>query len=82
MQIRKILSKKHLFTATEGVAFYFSSAESTVIVNGGTFTVKSLVDGEAGTLVINGGTFNVDPSAYVASGKTVTNNGDGTWTVQ
>jgi hypothetical protein len=31
--------------------------------------------------VIKGGTFTVDPSAYVAPGYQVTNNGNGTWTV-
>ena len=61
------------------------SKTALVTVNGGTFTLNSengsLLDGD-GTLIINGGTFNVDPSAYVANGHTVTNNGNGTWTVQ
>ena len=34
------------------------------------------------TVIINGGTFNFDPTEYLADGKTATENGDGTWTVQ
>ena len=60
-----------------------------IIVNGGTFNVAeggSLIEvssGNAGDyLTITGGTFNVDPSAYVdANTYTVTDNGDGKWTV-
>ena len=60
-----------------------------IIVNGGTFNVAeggSLIEvssGNAGDyLTIIGGTFNVDPTAYVdANAYTVTDNGDGTWTV-
>ena len=35
-----------------------------------------------GKIVVTGGTFCQDPSKYVAEGHTVTNNGNGTWTVQ
>ena len=60
-----------------------------IIVTGGTFNVAeggSLIEvssGNAGDyLTITGGTFNVDPTAYVdADAFTVTDNGDGTWTV-
>ena len=60
-----------------------------IIVNGGTFNVAeggSLIEVSSGNasdyLTIIGGTFNVDPSAYVdANTYTVTDNGDGTWTV-
>ena len=60
-----------------------------IIVNGGTFNVAeggSLIEVSSGNasdhLTITGGTFNVDPTAYVdANAYTVTDNGDGTWTV-
>ena len=60
-----------------------------IIVNGGTFNVAeggSLIEVSSGNasdyLTIIGGTFNVDPSAYVdANTYTVTDNGDGKWTV-
>ena len=60
-----------------------------IIVNGGTFNVAeggSLIEVSSGNasdyLTITGGTFNVDPTAYVdADAFTVTDNGDGTWTV-
>ena len=60
-----------------------------IIVNGGTFNVAeggSLIEVSSGNasdyLTITGGTFNVDPTAYVdADTYTVTDNGDGTWTV-
>ena len=60
-----------------------------IIVTGGTFNVSeggSLIEVSSGNasdyLTIIGGTFNVDPSAYVdANTYTVTDNGDGTWTV-
>ena len=60
-----------------------------IIVTGGTFNVAeggSLIEvssGNAGDyLTITGGTFYVDPTAYVDTNThTVTDNGDGTWTV-
>lgn len=60
-----------------------------IIVTGGTFNVAeggSLIEVSSGNasdyLTITGGTFNVDPTAYVdADTYTVTDNGDGTWTV-
>ena len=60
-----------------------------IIVNGGTFNVAeggSLIEVSSGNasdyLTITGGTFNVDPTAYVDTNTyTVTDNGDGTWTV-
>ena len=60
-----------------------------IIVNGGTFNVAeggSLIEVSSGNasdyLTITGGTFNVDPTAYVdTNAYTVTDNGDGTWTV-
>ncbi len=60
-----------------------------IIVTGGTFNVAeggSLIEVSSGNasdyLTITGGTFNVDPTAYVdTNAYTVTDNGDGTWTV-
>lgn len=60
-----------------------------IIVNGGTFNVAEgggLIEVSSGNasdyLTITGGTFNVDPTAYVDTNTyTVTDNGDGTWTV-
>ena len=60
-----------------------------IIVTGGTFNVAeggSLIEVSSGNasdyLTITGGTFNVDPTAYVdINTYTVTDNGDGTWTV-
>ena len=63
-----------------GTAVIYCNA-STFIVNGGTF--EGAIDvNNGGTLIINGGTFTVDPTAWVAEGKTVTANDNGTWTVQ
>ena len=55
--------------------------ESAITVNGGNFTGNIKVSA-ATKLVINGGTFTVDPTAWVSTGKTVVNNGNGTWTVK
>ncbi len=60
-----------------------------IIVTGGTFNVAeggSLIEVSSGNasdyLTITGGTFNVNPTAYVDTNTyTVTDNGDGTWTV-
>ncbi len=52
-----------------------------IYINGGKFTNFSATVNGAAKLVIKGGTFDSDPSAYVAPGYQVTNNGDGTWTV-
>ena len=60
-----------------------------IIVTGGTFNVAeggSLIEVSSGNasdyLTITGGTFHVDPTAYVDTNTyTVTDNGDGTWTV-
>ena len=53
--------------------------DGNIVINGGTFNGGFNVLG--GNIVINGGTFDTDPSAYVAAGKTATDNGNGTWTV-
>lgn len=55
--------------------------ESVITINGGTFEGEIKVS-LATTLVINGGTFTVDPTRWVATGKTVVENADGTWTVK
>ena len=52
-----------------------------IYINGGNFTNFSATVNGAAKLVIKGGTFDTDPSAYVAPGYQVTNNGDGTYTV-
>ena len=51
-----------------------------VVINGGEFVGR--IESYRGTPEINGGTFSVKPNAkFVAEGKTVTDNGNGTWTV-
>lgn len=55
--------------------------ESVITINGGNFTGAIKVS-TATELVINGGTFTVDPTQWAATGKTVVNNGNGTWTVK
>ena len=51
-----------------------------VVINGGEFVGR--IESYSGTPEINGGTFSVKPNAkFVAEGKTVTDNGNGTWTV-
>ena len=69
------------FATVEGAdAHVLYAYDGTIEVNGGTFT--GTISGSAESIVINGGTFSVDPTTWVAAGKTVTNNNDGTWTVQ
>ena len=55
--------------------------ESVITINDGNFTGAIKISA-ATKLVINGGTFTVDPTAWVSTGKTVVNNGNGTWTVK
>ena len=64
---------------------YFSSGTNSGVsksltINGGTFS-GNFVNFNKGTVTINGGTFTSDPTNYVASGHSVTNNGNGTYTV-
>ena len=70
------------FTGTGGTAIKVAKAGGSsrtnggkVTVNGGSFTGALTVAPE-GTLIINGGSFSVNPTAYVAEGKTVTQDGD------
>ncbi len=58
------------------------SVTAPIVINGGTFDVGSIDASTGGDVTINGGTFTCDPSGFVAAGKTVVNNGDGTWTVK
>ncbi len=80
-----------VFNASKRVFFVEANTGYTqkIIVNSGSFNVEQggqLIEVSSGNasdyLTINGGTFNVDPNAYVAEGHIVTNNGNGTWTVQ
>lgn len=68
------------YESTKYALYAFSSGGSNVTINGGTFIGELMVN-PGDTLVINGGTFDHDPTAYLGSGKTVTENLDGTWTV-
>lgn len=67
-----------------GDLFFSESANSGVsrslIINGGTFN-GNFVNFNKGTVTINGGTFTSDPTNYIATGCSVTVNGDGTYTV-
>ena len=54
---------------------------SKITINGGNFTGAIKVSA-ATELVINGGTFSINPSQWVAAGKTVVTNSNGTWTVK
>ena len=74
----------------------YADVDSTVTVNGGTFSMGTftnkseknypscsglLCEEDGATLTINGGTFNTDPTAYVADGNAAFANGDGTYIV-
>ena len=75
-----------------GGTFSCSGAGSVVFyANGGTIIIsdcKAWVNGNifqtenGGQIVVTGGTFSQNPRDYVAQGHIVTNNGNGTWTVQ
>lgn len=56
-----------------------ASSPTAVTVNAGTFNGR--IENYYGTPSIKGGTFSADPTRFVAAGYTVTDNGDGTWTV-
>ncbi len=61
-----------------------SSAGTTVVINGGTFDIDSVLGWNfADFCTIYGGTFTSNPADYanIGAGCTVTDNGDGTWTV-
>ena len=72
--------------------FYVYGDSSNVVVNDGTFNCdlrtaqnngSSMICVNAANVAVDvyGGTFNLTPAKYVADGYQVTNNGDGTWTV-
>ncbi len=60
-------------------------ARHSITINGGNFT-GAINIAEGVTCVVNGGTFNVDigkvANVKIGDGKTVVDNGNGTWTVQ
>ncbi len=57
-------------------------SEGCVTITGGWVENLFVHENTGATCVITGGTFGIDPTAYVdAENYTVTNNGDGTWTV-
>ncbi len=69
-------------TASDSGSAVNVQSGSTVTIYGGSFSggkLKTLSSG--GTLTVYGGTFDQNPSVYVAENHTVTDNGDGTWTV-
>ena len=57
-----------------------SGVTKSLTINGGTFS-GNFVNFDKGTVTINGGTFTSDPTNYLGTGHTVTNNGNGTYTV-
>ena len=57
-----------------------SGVTKSLTINGGTFS-GNFVNFDKGTVTINGGTFTSDPTNYLGAGHTVTNNGNGTYTV-
>ncbi len=61
---------------------YIRKAGANLTINGGTFTGGFADGSERSGVIIKGGTFDFDPSAYVNTNTySVTENGDGTWTV-
>ena len=75
-----------------GNSYLCAHGNAIIYVEGGNFYGKPIgsshpyvKEEELGTytgkVIISGGTFNFDPSTWKADGCTVTNNGDGTWTV-
>ena len=66
--------------------FCVDSADSKIIVNGGTFTGYSKTNADpvrvadGGEVIIKAGTFDFDPTAWLAEGSTVAQNGS-LWTV-
>ena len=67
-------------------AYVYAGADTTVIINGGTFGAASNRSGYTagilgtGTVIITGGTFGFNPSNWVADGYEAVQNGS-TWTV-
>ena len=61
-------------------------AKYEITINGGTFTGAVKINNANINCVVNGGTFSVDigkvANVKIGGGKTVVDNGDGTWTVR
>ena len=78
-----------------GVSSGYVDIEHSLTINGGTFNGNIRINNtslQGFTIVLNGGTFNgnivdrngtiLDPTQFLGEGKTVVDNGNGTWTVQ
>ena len=77
-------SDNAIVTVKDGSATKIIVAKNAnVTIEGGTYTgTIKMASGGSGSLTIKGGTFASDPTAYVdAANYTVTDNGNGTWTV-
>ena len=66
----------------------YAGANTTIVVNGGTFgkggaSVKTswISEASGGEVIIYGGSFQFDPSAFVAEGYQAVKGSDGWWTV-
>lgn len=62
------------------------STNAAIVIRNGTATISNgnftgTLSSDGGTFTVTGGTFSVNPSAYVGESYTVTDNGNGTWTV-
>jgi hypothetical protein len=75
-------------TQNQKRAYVYASADTTVIINGGTFGKASSRSGFTagilgeGTVIIYGGTFGFNPSAWVASGyEAIYDAANSVWTV-
>jgi hypothetical protein len=75
-------------TQNQKRAYVYASADTTVIINGGTFGTASSRSGFTagilgeGTVIIYGGTFGFNPSAWVASGyEAIYDAANSVWTV-
>ncbi len=77
--------KSGLISSASRAVYASSSGDSfdgtAISISGGTFNGTVTTNDTSATDFITGGTFSADPSAYVAEGKVVTENADGTYTV-
>ena len=78
---------KNEYGQVYGGGYICTSSTKETIINGGSFDKTEGDNNGTGfyyncqNLVIKGGTFDANPSAYVATGYTAVDNGNGTWTV-
>ena len=77
-----IITGNGTWNAPQNSGYYFyANSDGKVQVESGTFTGGNTFKSGNGTVTVYGGTYSVNPTSYAATTSTVTDNGDGTWTV-